>query len=98
MAATLEDIKRRQRGVITTTQTREAGLSADTTRNLHRPGRWPRLYRGVYATFTGEVPRPAMRWAAVLSAGAGAALSHRSAAEELGLVEEEAGAIHLLVQ
>ncbi|BBH64487.1 hypothetical protein ACTI_11720 [Actinoplanes sp. OR16] len=95
----IDEISGLQRGVVTRNQALRAGLSADRIRNLVDSGRWQRLYTGVYATFTGEVQRPARRWAAVLSAGRGALLSHRSAAEEVGLIgrEEAAGAIHVLI-
>ncbi|MBB2942084.1 very-short-patch-repair endonuclease [Actinoplanes lutulentus] len=97
--ARIDEISGRQRGIISRAQAFRAGLSPDKVRNLLESGRWQRLYPGVYATFSGEVRRPAMRWAAVLSAGPGALLSHRSAAEELGLAEHEDGhdAIHVLI-
>ena len=43
------------------------------------------MHRGVYATFSGEPGRLAVLWSAVLSAGAGALLSHQTAAELAGL-------------
>jgi hypothetical protein len=46
-----------------------------------RFARWRQVHRGVYATFTGPVTRDAQLWAAVLYAGQGAYLSHRTAAE-----------------
>jgi very-short-patch-repair endonuclease len=51
----------------------------------------------VYATFTGQVPRPAHLWAAVLSAGSGALLSHDTAAELAGLTDDVAELIHVTV-
>jgi very-short-patch-repair endonuclease len=52
-----------------------------------RSGRWRQLYRGVYAMFTGPVPRGAWLRAATLRAGPGAVLSYRTAAELHGLAD-----------
>jgi hypothetical protein len=62
-----------------------------------RAGEWQRVHAGVYATFTGELPRRARMWAAVLYAGEGAVLSHQSAGELQGLVEKPASAMHVTV-
>ena len=62
-----------------------AGLSVAAMKNLVRTGRWHRLHLGVYATFTGEPPRDAVLWAAVLRAGPRSLLSHETAAETYGL-------------
>ncbi|MEU4561269.1 type IV toxin-antitoxin system AbiEi family antitoxin domain-containing protein [Actinoplanes sp. NPDC023936] len=97
MTRHIDEISRHQRGVLTRAQALRSGMSPDRLRNLHTSGRWQRLHRGVYATFSGEVPRPALRWAAVLAAGRGAMLSHRSAAEEAGLADEGHGPIHILI-
>jgi hypothetical protein len=93
----LEQTCRRQRGVLSRSQALAAGVSPDAIRNRLRSGRWQRLAPGTYATFSGEVRRPALRWAAVLRAGPGAILTHRSAAEEIGLVHEEGGAVHVAI-
>jgi hypothetical protein len=55
------------------------------------------VHPGVYATFTGELPREAKLWAAVLQAGAGAALSHESAAEIHELIDKPSTWIHVSV-
>lgn len=60
-------------------------------------GRWRRVYRGVYATFTGPLNREAQLWAAVLHAGSGAVLSHETAAEVDCLVDRQSAAIHVTV-
>jgi hypothetical protein len=52
---------------------------------------------GIYATFSGEPPRDAWLWAAVLRAGPGAALSHQTAAELYGLLTGPAPMIHVTV-
>jgi hypothetical protein len=55
------------------------------------------MHRGVYATFTGEAPREAKLWAAVQRAGAGAMLSHETAAEVHRLIDKPSGKIHITV-
>ncbi len=60
-------------------------------------GQWRQIHPGVYATFTGDLMRGARLWAAVLSAGPGAALSHETAAELHRLTDKPAGMIHLTV-
>ena len=60
-------------------------------------GRWRRLFPGVYASFNGPPPRRSMLWAAVLRAGAGAMLSHETAAELAGLTERPSARIHITV-
>jgi Transcriptional regulator, AbiEi antitoxin len=74
-----------QSGIVTRTQAIQAGLSAAAIRERLRRDRWQGIYPGVYATFTGAVGRQAALWAAVLRAGAGAVLSHDTAAELEGL-------------
>ena len=77
---------RAQRGIVDRGQTRQAGLSEKALRHRLAAGKWRRLQRGVYATFTGEAPREARLWAAVRRAGPGAMVSHETAAEVHGLV------------
>jgi hypothetical protein len=55
------------------------------------------MHRGVYATFTGPPGRGAWLWAAVLSAGPGAALSHETAAELHRLTDRPAETIHVTI-
>jgi hypothetical protein len=63
-----------------------------------RNGRWLTLYRGVYASFTGQPSRMAVLWAAALRGGPGAALSYHSAAELDGLVDKPTGGVHVTVE
>jgi very-short-patch-repair endonuclease len=86
-----------QHGVIARGQIAAAGLSVQTLRSRLRTGAWQQLQRGVYATFTGEPPRIAVLWAAVLRAGPRAILSHESAAELDGLMSGPAVPIHVTV-
>jgi hypothetical protein len=60
-------------------------------------GRWQRLHRGVYATFSGPIPRGAQLWAAVLRAGDGAVLSHHTAAETWKLSDSASSQVHVSV-
>jgi hypothetical protein len=62
-----------------------------------RRGRWQPLYRGVYAAYTGPPTRRSLLWAAVLRAGPGAGLSHRTAAELDRLTDERPGLIEVSV-
>jgi len=62
-----------------------------------RSGRWRQIHAGIYATFTGEPSRTAQLWAAVLSAGPGAALSHEAAAELHRLSDKQADPVHVTV-
>src|SRR5215469_6600933 len=93
----LRDIVVQQCGVLTASQALEAGLSRTVIRSRVRGKRWQLLYPGVYASFTGEPGRMATLWAAVLSAGPEAVLSHQSAAELEKLVDSPAAAIHVTI-
>jgi hypothetical protein len=86
-----------QRGVIARWQV--AGHPADLAAAdaLLRRGRWKTLYRGVYASYTGDSSRPSTLWAAVLRFGPDAVLSHHSAAELDRLVDQPARAIYVTI-
>ena len=88
---------RLQRGVIASWQTEPAGLNPRRVESLVRDGHWQRLHYGVYATFTGEPPRSAVLWAAVLRAGRNSILSHETAAELDGLIDKRSRLIHVTV-
>lgn len=83
--------------MVTRAQARAAGLSEGTIRAHVDAGRWKRVFRGVYQTFTGEPPRAAQLWAVQLRAGAGSALSHETAAELHGLLDHPADHVHVTV-
>ncbi len=87
----------RQDGVITVGQAVAAGMSDKSVRDQVRAGRWQVMYRGVYAAFTGQPPRRAQLWGALLRAGPGAMLSYESAAELWGLLSRPSAAIHVTV-
>jgi hypothetical protein len=46
-----------------------------------KSGWWGQVHEGVYKTYTGQLARDGLLWAAVLHAGRGAYLSHGTAAE-----------------
>jgi hypothetical protein len=77
----------RQYGVIASWQAEAAAVSSRYMQDLVRSGRWQRLHFGVYAAFTGEPPRGAVLWGAVLRTGPRSILSHETAAELDGLLE-----------
>jgi very-short-patch-repair endonuclease len=86
-----------QHGVLSRWQALESGMSVTEIRRRLRNGRWQPLHQGVYATFTGEPPRLALIWSAVLSAGPGAAASHHTAAELYRLGRASTEAIHVTI-
>jgi hypothetical protein len=91
------DLLHCQHGVLTRAQALDAGLTDKAITVRLRSGRWQRLHTGVYATFSGEPPRNAQLWAAVLRAGRRAVLSHDTAAELYGLLTVPAPVIHVTV-
>ena len=76
---------------------RAAGVVPTHMRNRVRSGRWQRIQRGVYATFSGEPLRETVLWAALLRAGPDAVLSHQTAAERHGLIDEPSPVIVITV-
>jgi hypothetical protein len=93
----LRNLARHQYGVISRGQALRAGLTESMIKFRVTSERWQQLHRGVYATFTGVPSRNAQLWAAVLSTGPGAVLSHETAAELLGLTDKAASFIHVTV-
>lgn len=73
------------------------GLTADTLQSRVRGDRWQRLYRGVYASFSGDPDRAVLMWGALLRAGPGAVFSHQTAAEIHGLLRLPGPMIHITV-
>ena len=86
-----------QSRVVSRRQARDAGWPKGTIDSRLRSGIWQRLSRGAYATFTGDLSRQAQLWAVVLWAGPGAALSHETAAELHGLIDQPRAQIHVSV-
>jgi hypothetical protein len=86
-----------QCGVISRSQAVGLGLPDDVIEGRLRTGSWRQLQWGVYGAFTGQPPRAAMLWAALLRSGTGAVLSHQTAAELDGLTDRASAAIHVTV-
>jgi hypothetical protein len=86
-----------QAGVVSRQQALDAGFTEKAIECRLRSGAWRRLYRGVYATFTGDLSRDARLWAAVLWAGPGVVLSHETAAEIQHLTDKPSQRIHISV-
>jgi very-short-patch-repair endonuclease len=86
-----------QADAIARRQSAMASINPETMRNRVRSGRWQRLQRGVYATFSGDPARETLLWAALLRAGPGAVLSHQTAAERHGLIDEPSSVIVITV-
>src|SRR5579864_5534239 len=86
-----------QAAAVARSQSQLIGIDPDTMRNRVRSGRWQRLQRGVYATFSGEPLRETALWAALLRAGPEAVLSHQTAAERHGLIDEPSPVISITV-
>jgi len=94
---TIRNLARHQNGVVSRSQALRAGLTVDMIKFRIRSGRWRQIHPGVYATFTGMPGRSAQLWAALLSAGHGAVLSHETAAELHRLTDKRADPIHVTV-
>jgi hypothetical protein len=91
------DALERQEGVLTREQALGAGFSRHVINGRVASGQWQRLHTGVFATFSGPVPRAARLWGAVLRAGDDAVLSHHTAAEVWNLTDQSSSSIHVSV-
>lgn len=76
----MAELAARQRGVVTRTQLRAIGLSADAIDNRLKAKRLHPLYRGVYVVGHAGPVEGARELGAVLACGSDAVVSHRSAA------------------
>jgi hypothetical protein len=86
LAAPLPQLGARQHAVFALGQLRALGLTPSAVRKRAAAGRLFRIHRGVYALVPASLLSREGHWmAAVLAAGPGAALSHRSAAHLHGL-------------
>jgi very-short-patch-repair endonuclease len=92
----LEEITEQQCGVLTRRQALACGLT-DEMIEARLAGRWQRVYRSIYVVHNGPLSRGSALWAAVLRAGDDAVLSHYSAAERAGLVDQPTDPIHISV-
>ncbi|MGH2763160.1 MAG: type IV toxin-antitoxin system AbiEi family antitoxin domain-containing protein [Thermoleophilaceae bacterium] len=83
--AAIAHLAERQHGVISLSQLQLAGLTASAVRNRVAAGRYTPIHRAVYAVGHGRLTMHGRWMAAVLACGAGAVLSHRSAAGLWGI-------------
>jgi predicted transcriptional regulator of viral defense system len=89
------DIARRQWGVIAWRQLRRCGVSYAKAHEWRAAGKLHVIHRGVYALGHSWVPIEGRMAAAVLRAGAGAVISHATAAWWWGLIPQEPTLIHV---
>jgi len=92
-----DELCRRQRGMVSRQQARRCGITDDTIRAHLDSGRWRRLFEGTYCTFSGPLPRDCLLWGVVLRMGRGALLSHETAAELAGLIDQPYPTVHVTV-
>ncbi len=95
--ASLKEVIRQQRGLVTTQQCLAAGLSDRAIRHRLRTGRWVAVRRGVYQTVPGRVGWWWESASALLSVGSGAAWAFGTAGFAHGLLRYPPRAVHLLV-
>jgi hypothetical protein len=93
----MHSASRRQAGAITRQQALLAGLTSRVIQSNLRRGTWQVIHRGVYATFSGPIPRLTRIWAAVLAGGRGATLSHYTAAELAEFSDQAVSVIHITI-
>ena len=86
-----------QAAAVARRQGADVGVDPETMRTRVRSGRWQRLHRGVYVAFSGDPVRETVLWASLLRAGPDAVLSHQTAAERHGLIDEPASLITITV-
>jgi very-short-patch-repair endonuclease len=91
------EIAARQHGVLSFEQLIAAGLTQPGIQRRVRARRLHRVYRGVFAVGHAALSNEGRWMAAVLAAGEGAVLSHRSAAELWDLLKATTGVVHVTV-
>jgi hypothetical protein len=98
MNADLNRHARRQHGLVTLAQAREAGLSPDAVEHRASSGAWRRVVAGVYAVGSSPATWRQRVLAACLATGEGAVASHRTAAALWGLSGSPPGPVHVTVR
>ena len=93
----LARLAERQHGVVALGQLVHLGLSANAVRKRVRSGRLHRVHRGVYAVGRARLELRGLRLAAVLACGPGAVLSHRTAADALGILPRRSAVIEVTI-
>ncbi|MFG1925820.1 hypothetical protein [Cryptosporangium sp. NPDC048952] len=87
-----------QHGAVTREQLFAHGFSRGEIAAQIAGRRWQRSIPGIYVVFSGPLPVMTRRWAAVLHAGPGAALSHTTAGMAWGLMpERREQALHVTI-
>lgn len=94
---TVWGLARRQHGVVSHGQLIELGLSRRAIQHRMATGKLHPLFRGIYAVGRPELTRHGRWMAAILAGGAGAVLSHRSAAALWGMASSGSGSIEIAV-
>src|SRR4051794_19528991 len=90
-------LARRQHWVVTRGQLLRLGFTVDEVRHRLDDGRLHRAWAGVYAVGRSELSVEGVFIAAVLACGAGAALSHESAAWLWGILKRRAAEIEVSI-
>lgn len=93
----LQRLLDRQAGAVSGRQLSAMDVPYSLVRSRIQSGRWRRLHRDVYATFTGDPTRQALIWAAILRCGRDAIASHETAAELDGLADRLEERLHVTV-
>jgi hypothetical protein len=88
---------RRQSGAVSARQLLGMSVSADAAAAQVEASRWQHPVRSVYVTFTGPLPRSTLISVALCYGGGRAVLSHRTAAEEWGMIQAGEGPVHCTV-
>jgi hypothetical protein len=96
-SSVLRDLLQTQHGIISRQQALACGLTPAAVDWLVLSRRWQAMRRGVYSAFTGEPSREAVLWAALHRAGAGAVLSHQTAAELFKITDRQSSLVHVTV-
>src|ERR1700683_1366656 len=95
--STLRGLAHHQSGVVSRSQALKAGLSEGVIKFKVSSGRWQEVHPGVYTRVTGGPVRGAQLWAAVLSAGGGKMLTHKTPAEIQRLTNKPVETIHVTI-
>lgn len=83
--------------MITRAQALATGTSWGVIRSRLARGLWQSPIRGIYATFSGPLPRESVIWTALLFAGEDAVVSHQTAAELAGFGSRPQLMVHVTV-
>jgi very-short-patch-repair endonuclease len=86
-----------QHGVVARRQLLALGIGSDVIQDRRENGRLHTVHRGVYAVGHTVLSQRGRWMAAVLAAGPGAVLSHRSAAELHRMLDQRGGPVHVTI-